>query len=107
MKKPPKFLIAKNEAAQPGAAFVVHTQEPAFIGEIKQFASLLERDDYIEEKLEEDIISITPTTLLVVIKYLESNDRIRNRPFLEKKVAHWLIANFLNSDVTKPRELGS
>lgn len=96
MKKPPKFLLAKNEAAQPGAAFVVHTQEPAFVGEIRNFESLIKRDEFIDEHEDKEIILITPTTLLIILKYLESTDKAKNRSFLERRIVHWITANYIN-----------
>lgn len=33
MKKPPKFLNAKNDLARPGEVFIVHTGKPAFVAQ--------------------------------------------------------------------------
>lgn len=97
-KNVPKFVLAKNEAAAPGATYIVHTQEPSFIGEIRKFNSLLERDSFVEGNDEKEIILVSPTTLLIVLKYLEAADEGKNRRYLDKRIAHWIIANYLNSD---------
>ena len=98
-KKVPKFVLAKNEAAAPGATYIVHTQEPSFIGEIRTFDSLLERDAFIEVSGQQEIITVTSTTVLIVLKYLESPDKAHKRDFLDKRVVHWIIANCLNNSV--------
>lgn len=98
-KKAPKFLIAKNEAAQPGVTFVVHTQEPQFVGEIHRFESLVERNSFISDHSEKEIVQITPTTVLVIINYFNTDVRIKDRKYLENKIVHWIIANYLNSSV--------
>lgn len=99
-KKVPKFVLAKNEAAAPGATYIVHTQEPSFIGEIRKFQSLLERDLFINEHSDMEVIIVTQTTLLIVLKYLESPDKTKSRDFLDKRVVHWIIANYIKSDVS-------
>jgi len=96
-------VLAKNEAAAPGATYIVHTQEPSFIGEIRMFDNLFERDSFIEQHLDKEIITVTPTTLLIVLKYLDSPDKTKSRDFLDKRVAHWIIANYLNGDVLTGR----
>lgn len=40
MSKIPKFLLCKNDAAQPGALFLFHTQRPRFVGKIVIFDQL-------------------------------------------------------------------
>ena len=95
-KKAPKFLIAKNEAAQPGVTFIVHTQEPPFVGEIHSFESLVERNSFVNES-EREIIQITPTTVLVIVNYFNTSIKIKDRKYLESKIVHWVIANYLNS----------
>ncbi|MCE7061272.1 hypothetical protein [Dyadobacter sp. CY343] len=97
-KNVPKFLIARNEAAKPGVTYIVHTQEPAFVGEIVRFSSLTERRLYQEENQAKEIIQVTPTTLLVVQNYLESGDKTKRREFLDKQVVHWIVANYINFD---------
>jgi hypothetical protein len=96
-KKAPKFLIGKNEAAQPGATFVVHTQEPQFVGEIHRFDSLIARNLFIEENKEKEVIQITPTTVLIVLNYFNTTVKISDKGYLENKIIHWIIANYLNS----------
>jgi hypothetical protein len=97
-KKAPKFLLAKNEAAQPGTTFVVHTQEPQFIGEILRFESLIERDEFLEINSEKEVLPVTPTTVLLVVSYFNTEVRIKDLRYLKNKVVHWIIANYLNSD---------
>lgn len=97
-KNVPKFVLARNEAAAPGATYIVHTQEPSFIGEIKKFDSLQERDAFIESNDDKEIVTVAPTTLFVVMKYLDSPDKSKNRDFLHKRIKHWIIANHIRFD---------
>jgi hypothetical protein len=94
----PKFVIAKNEAASPGAAYVVHTQEPSFIAEVKHFHSIDDRDIYISGNQEAEIIVVNRITVIEIKKYLESSDREKRRTYLNNKLKHWVIANCLNTE---------
>ena len=88
-------MLAKNDGAALGVTYIVHTQEPSFIGEIRKFDSRLERDTFIETNEENEMIEVTPTALLIVLKYLESPDKSKNRGFLDKRVVHWIISNYI------------
>lgn len=98
-KNVPKFLIAKNEAASPGAAYIVHTQEPAFVAEIKKFSNIDERDKYMSENEDKEFLIINRVLIIEHKKYLESPDESKRRTYLEKRMKHWIIANYLNSSV--------
>jgi hypothetical protein len=98
MKKTvPKFLIAKNEAAKPGASYIVHTQDPAFIGELFKFETISERTKFINDNSDKEVITINPTTLLIISKYLNAVDQVSDKSYLESKIVHWVIANYLNN----------
>lgn len=92
-KNVPKFVLAKNEAAAPGTTYLVHTQEPAFIGEIKKFTRVDERDEYIGKHDDREFIEITPLLFVEMKKYLTSNILENRRDYLRKAIKHWLIAN--------------
>ncbi|CAG4992103.1 hypothetical protein DYBT9275_00894 [Dyadobacter sp. CECT 9275] len=98
-KNVPKFLIAKNEAAKPGSTYLVHTQQPPFIGELLTFDNFDQRNQYIEDNLNKEVISVTHTCLLVILKYLDESTQSKSKPYFENKVVHWIIANYLNSSV--------
>jgi hypothetical protein len=97
-KKAPKFLLAKNEAAQPGTTFIVHTQTPEFLGEILRFDSLQERNDFLELNSEKETLQVTPTTIFVVVSYFNTDARISDHRYLKNKIVHWILANYINSD---------
>lgn len=94
-KNVPKFLIAKNEAASPDATYIVHTQEPAFIAEIKKFSDINERDSFISENEGIEIIVVNAVTIIEIKRYLESPDHEKNRSYLDKKIVHWVVASQL------------
>lgn len=96
-KKVPKFLIGKNVAAKPDATYVVHTQHPPFVGEILKFDSLLERNQFLEDNSQREVIQITPTTVLIVENYFTPSVSISDHKYLENKIVHWVIANYLNA----------
>ena len=97
-KNVPKFLIAKNEAAKPGSTYLVHTQEPPFIGELLTFETFEQKNQYVEDNLSKEVISVTRTSLLVILKYLDESGPSKSKPYLENKIVHWIIANYLNSN---------
>ena len=97
-KKVPKFVIAKNEAAAPGVTYLVHTQEPSFIGEIKKFARGAERDEYIVTHNDMEFIEISPLQFVEIKKYLTSDDLNNRQHYLRKAIKNWIIANHLRSD---------
>lgn len=45
MKKPPKFLLCRNEMAAPGRVWVLHTQNPKFMAEIRDYDPRDESND--------------------------------------------------------------
>lgn len=96
-KNVPKFLIAKNEGAKSGSTYLVHTQEPPFVGELLKFDTPEDTVRHIEANLRIDIIQITPTCLLQVLKYIVNSDVQEAKPYLENKIVHWIIANYLNN----------
>lgn len=97
-KKVPKFVIAKNEAAVPGVTYLVHTQEPSFIGEIKKFARGADRDEYIATNDDMEFIEISPLQFVEIKKYLTSNVLDNRRDYLRSAVKRWVVANYLQSD---------
>lgn len=98
-KNVPKFLIAKNEAASPGAAYIVHTQEPSFIAEIKRFDSLEKRDEYMADNTDKEFLIIDHTFIVEHKRYLEAPEESRQKTYLANKMKHWVIANVINSSV--------
>lgn len=68
------------------------------MGEIKIFDSLIDRESFIEDNSEKEIIHVTPTTILVVEKYLNTDEKISDKSYLENKIVHWIIANYINSN---------
>ena len=99
-KNVPKFVLARNEAAAPGHTYLVHTQEPSFIAEIIRFKTRGEKDEYAATHLEKEIIEVSYLVVIEVKKYLESPDHSSRRGFLNERMKHWVIANYLN----KPRQ---
>lgn len=95
-KNVPKFVLAQNEAAKPGATYVVHTQEPSFIAEILRFSSNEELQEYISRNPEKEIVEVNPRLIIEVRKYLESSDVTKRRGFLDKRIKDWVIANYLS-----------
>ena len=69
------------------------------MGEIKIFDSLIERESFAADNPEKEIIQVTPTTILIVEKYLNTEEKLKDKAYLENKIVHWIIANYLNSDV--------
>ncbi|SDG71320.1 hypothetical protein SAMN04487996_12246 [Dyadobacter soli] len=106
-KKVPKFVIAKNEAAAPGVTYLVHTQEPSFIGEIKKFVRGIERDEYIAINNDREFIEIGPLQFVEIKKYLTSNDFDNRRDYLRKAVKHWIVANHIRFDAFNDGALGT
>lgn len=86
-------MLAKNEAAAPGTTYIVHTQEPSFIGEVKRFTSGIERENYVSENTEKEFIEINSFLFVEIKKYLTSDQLDSRREYLRKAVKHWLIAN--------------
>ena len=84
--KPPKFLIAHNEAAQPGAAFIVHTQDPSFVAQILTFSNEEEMQLF---EAQHECIRVNDQVLVHVQEYLKSED-FRRIEWLKKKVKHWM-----------------
>lgn len=91
-------MLAKNEAAAPGVTYLVHTQEPSFIGEIRKFARGVDRDDFIAGLHDADFIEISPLQILEIKKYLTSSDLENRRDYLRKRIKHWVIANHIRFD---------
>lgn len=85
--KPPKFLITHNEAAQPEAAFIVHTQEPSFVGQILSFDDENELHKFIEEN---ECVIIDEFTVIHIHKYLTSNE-FRRLDWLKKRLKNWYL----------------
>ena len=98
-KNVPKFLIAKNEAASPGAAYIVHTQEPAFVAELKKFQDIDERDRYISDNDDKEFLIINHVLIVEHKRFLESTDQTKRKDYLEKRMKSWVIANVINSSV--------
>lgn len=85
--KPPKFLIAHNEAAQPGAAFIVHTQDPSFVGQILTFTDKEEMKEFIAKN---DCVIVNEQVIVHLQQYLTSNE-FRRIDWLKKRLKQWLI----------------
>lgn len=85
--KPPKFLIAHNEAAQPGAAFIVHTQEPSFVGQILTFTTEEEMQKFIANN---ECVVVDERVVVHLQQYLKSED-FKRIDWLKKKLKHWMI----------------
>jgi hypothetical protein len=100
-KKVPKFVLAKNEAAKAGVMYVVHTQDPPFIGELHRFDSLDNRTQFIEENPDQEVLLVNPTTLLIVHKYFNTDKTIADFGYLQNKIIHWVLANYVNSNAYK------
>lgn len=81
----------------PDATYIIHTQHPQFVGQLYKFQSLIDRNNFLNEQSEKDIIQVTPTTVLVVESYFQPSVSIKDKKYLENKVVHWVIANYLNS----------
>ena len=94
-KNVPKFLIARNEAASPDSTYIVHTQEPAFIAELKKFSDISERDSFISENEGIELILVNAVMVIEIKRYLESPDREKNKSYLNKKIVHWVVANLI------------
>ena len=89
--KPPKFLIAHNEAAQPGAAFVVHTQDPSFVGQILTFTNEEQMQQFIKANTSiDDCIIVNEQVLIHLQQYLTSNE-FKRVGWLKKRLKHWLL----------------
>lgn len=87
--RPPKFIIGHNEAAQPGAAFVVHTQDPSFIGKVVRF----EREEELQQFVEaNECVVVDSTTVIHIEQYLTSNDK-RRINWLKNKLKYWFLNN--------------
>ncbi|MDF7817912.1 hypothetical protein P1X15_09910 [Runella sp. MFBS21] len=89
--KPPKFLITHNEAAQPGAAFIVHTQEPSFVGRIITFEDEEELNQFVNNN---DCIIINEQVVVHIYKYLTSNEFNRIEG-LNERLKHWILKNWI------------
>jgi hypothetical protein len=85
--KPPKFLIAQNEAAQPGAAFIVHTQDPSFVGQILTFTDKEEMQQFVQQN---DCIQVNEQVVVHLQHYLKSEE-FKRFDWLKGKLRHWMI----------------
>lgn len=85
--KPPKFLIAQNEAAQPGAAFIVHTQDPSFVGQILTFTDKEEMQQFVQQH---DCIQVNEQVVIHLQQYLKSEE-FKRFDWLKGKLKHWMI----------------
>lgn len=92
--KPPKFLLAHNEAAQPGAAFIVHTQDPSFVGQILTFTNPEELNQFVSNN---ECVIVNSTTIVHIQEYLSSNDR-RRIDWLKRRLKYWLRDYFNRID---------
>ncbi len=98
-KNAPKFLVGRNEVAQPGKTFIVHTQEPQFVGELLRFDSQIDMNQFLEDNLEKELIKVTPTSVFLPISYFNTEIKINDKSYLENKLVNWIIANVINSSV--------
>lgn len=89
--KPPKFLITQNEAAQPEAAFIVHTQDPAFVGKIITFENEEELQGFLRDNEPTgEYIVVNQTVVIHIQQYLTASN-FRRIDWLKKRVKNWLV----------------
>lgn len=94
-KNVPKFVLAKNEAAKPGVTYIVHTQLPSFIAEIKTFADIQERDVYLESHSDAECIEVGRLIYVVIKKYFEVPLQDTRKESLHRRLKDWVVANYL------------
>lgn len=54
-RRPPRFLLSTNEAARPGAAFIVFTGKPSLVASVQSYYSQVEARDYVDQLPPESI----------------------------------------------------
>ncbi|WP_428657562.1 hypothetical protein [Runella sp.] len=89
--KPPTFLLAHNEAAQPGAAFIVHTKEPAFIGRIISFNNAEELHQFVNDN---ECVVVNEQVIVHILNYFTSNEFTRIE-VIKKRLKFWMLANWV------------
>lgn len=89
--KPPKFLITHNEAAQPKAAFIVHTQDPAFVGKIITFVTDEELQEFLRENNSIDEYIVVNQRVIIHIQQYLTSTNFRRISWLKKRLKNWLV----------------
>jgi hypothetical protein len=93
MKTLPKFLICRNEAAQPGIIYIVHSQDPPFIATVRKFSSLDEIESF-KQNVGHTNYYCLPDHLLgieVVHFFTEFTQMPRRFNLLMKRALNWYI----------------
>lgn len=95
MKQVPKFLITHNKYAKSSdAVYLVHTQAPSFVAQVKEFDSK-ESCDLAIQLEDSTVFPVTPTCYAVILEYLTSEDLDKGKAFLRKRVPAWIRENIL------------
>lgn len=89
--RPPTFLLSHNEAAQPGAAFIVHTHEPAFVGQIISFTNAEELREFVNNN---ECVVVNEQVIVHIMKYFNSNE-LRRIDVIKKRLKYWMLANWV------------
>ncbi|WP_273215539.1 hypothetical protein [Runella zeae] len=89
--RPPTFLLTHNEAAQPGAAFVVHTHEPAFVGQIKTFDNNEELQSFVNKN---ECVVVNEQVIVHIMKYFNSNE-FRRIEATKRRLRNWMLKNWI------------